>query len=93
MQLVLGNWANFQLQVSLATENQLHKTVAKWQISSSDGKLHSHQRKCHNPRDRKVVLHTCVQTSWPPKGHCVESKPKVHEQVLASVMEAHGVEA
>jgi hypothetical protein len=36
MQLVLGNWANFQLQVSLATENQLHKTVAKWQISSSD---------------------------------------------------------
>jgi hypothetical protein len=38
MQLVLGNWANFQLQVSLATENQLHKTVAKWQISSSDAK-------------------------------------------------------
>jgi hypothetical protein len=35
MQLVLGNWANFQLQVSLATENQLHKTVVKWQISSS----------------------------------------------------------
>ncbi len=35
LQLVLGNWANFQLQVSHATENQLHKTVAKWQISSS----------------------------------------------------------
>jgi hypothetical protein len=35
MQLILGNWANFQLQVSLATENQLHKIVAKWQISSS----------------------------------------------------------
>jgi len=24
----------------------------------------------------KVILHTCVQTSWPPKGHYVESKPK-----------------
>ncbi len=36
MQLVLGNWANFQLHVSHATENQLHKTVAKCQISSSD---------------------------------------------------------
>ncbi len=36
MQLILGNWVNFQLQVSLATENQLHKTVAKWQISNSD---------------------------------------------------------
>jgi hypothetical protein len=36
MQLVLGNWANFQLQVSLATENQLHKIVTKWQISSSE---------------------------------------------------------
>jgi hypothetical protein len=35
MQLVLRNWANLQLQVSHATENQLHKTVAKWQISSS----------------------------------------------------------
>jgi hypothetical protein len=35
LQLVLGNWANFQLQVSHATENQLHKTIAKWQISSS----------------------------------------------------------
>jgi hypothetical protein len=35
MQLVLGNWANFQLHVSHATENQLHKTVAKCQISSS----------------------------------------------------------
>jgi hypothetical protein len=32
MQLVLGNWANFQLHVSHATENQLHKTVAKWQF-------------------------------------------------------------
>jgi len=36
MQLVLGNWANFQLHVSHATENQLHKTVAKCQISSSE---------------------------------------------------------
>jgi hypothetical protein len=36
MQLVLGNWANFQLHVSHATENQLHKTIAKWQISSND---------------------------------------------------------
>jgi hypothetical protein len=35
LQLVLGNWANLQLQVLHATENQLHKTVAKWQISSS----------------------------------------------------------
>jgi len=35
MQFVLRNWANLQLQVSHATENQLHKTVAKWQISSS----------------------------------------------------------
>jgi hypothetical protein len=35
LQLVLSNWANFQLQVSHATKNQLHKTVAKWQISSS----------------------------------------------------------
>jgi hypothetical protein len=34
MQLVLGNWANLHLQVSHATKNQLHKTVAKWQISS-----------------------------------------------------------
>jgi hypothetical protein len=33
MQLVLGNWANFQLQVSLAIENQLHKTVAKFSNS------------------------------------------------------------
>jgi len=35
MQLVVRNWANFQLHVSYATENQLHKTVAKCQISSS----------------------------------------------------------
>jgi hypothetical protein len=28
-----------QLQVSHATENQLHKTVAKWQISSSDSTI------------------------------------------------------
>jgi len=35
MQLVLSNWANFQLHVSHATENQLHKIVAKCQISSS----------------------------------------------------------
>jgi hypothetical protein len=36
MQLVLGNWANFQLQMLLATENQLHKTIAKWKISSNE---------------------------------------------------------
>ncbi len=36
MQLVVRNWANFQLHVSHATENQFHKTVAKCQISSSD---------------------------------------------------------
>jgi len=36
MELVLGNWANFQLHVLHATENQLHKTVAKCQISSSE---------------------------------------------------------
>jgi hypothetical protein len=30
LQLVLDNWVNFQLQVSYATENQLHKTLAKW---------------------------------------------------------------
>jgi hypothetical protein len=35
LQLVLRNRANLQLQVSHAAENQLHKTVAKWQISSS----------------------------------------------------------
>jgi hypothetical protein len=35
LQLVLGNWANFQLQVLVATENQLHKTVAKCYFSSS----------------------------------------------------------
>jgi hypothetical protein len=29
---------NLQLQVSHAIENQLHKTVAKWQISSSECK-------------------------------------------------------
>jgi hypothetical protein len=29
LQLVLGNWANFQLQVSVAIENQLDKIVAK----------------------------------------------------------------
>jgi hypothetical protein len=27
---------NLQLQVSHATEKQLHKIIAKWQISSSD---------------------------------------------------------
>jgi hypothetical protein len=37
MQLVVCNWANFQLHVSHATGNQLHKTVAKCQISSSEG--------------------------------------------------------
>jgi hypothetical protein len=36
MQLVLCNWVNLQLQVWHATENQLHKTIAKWQISSSE---------------------------------------------------------
>jgi hypothetical protein len=36
LQLVLGNWANFQLQVSIATKNQLHKTIAKCYFSSSD---------------------------------------------------------
>jgi len=36
MQLVLCNYANLQLHVSHATENQLHVTVAKWKISSSD---------------------------------------------------------
>ncbi len=35
LQLVLGNWANLQLQVSVAIENQLHKTVAKCYFSSS----------------------------------------------------------
>jgi hypothetical protein len=38
LQLVLGNWANFQLQVSVATENQLQKTIAKWYFSSSVSK-------------------------------------------------------
>jgi len=36
MQLVIHNWVNFQLHVSHATGNQLHKTIAKCQISSSD---------------------------------------------------------
>jgi hypothetical protein len=45
LQLVLGNWANFQLQVSHAIENQLHKTIAKWQISSSGNTLqYAHTR-------------------------------------------------
>jgi hypothetical protein len=39
MQLVVRNWANFQLHVSHATGNQLHKTVAKCQISSSGGAI------------------------------------------------------
>jgi hypothetical protein len=36
LQLVLSNWANFQLQVSVAIENQLHKTVTKCYFSSSE---------------------------------------------------------
>jgi hypothetical protein len=47
----------------------------------------------HDPRDGKVVLHTCFQASWPPKRHSFGSKPKVHKQVLVSPMEANGVEA
>jgi hypothetical protein len=42
LQLVLGNWVNLQLQVSHATENQLHKTDAKWQISSSEATSDQH---------------------------------------------------
>jgi hypothetical protein len=56
-----------------------------------DGTLHSYQRKCHGPRDEKVVLHACVQTSWPFKRHSVGSRPKVHEQVLVNLVEAHGI--
>jgi len=41
----------------------------------------------------KVILHARVQTSWPLKGHCVGSRPKVHKQVLASLVEVHGVGA
>jgi len=36
LQLVLGNWANIQLQMSVATTNQLHKIVVKCYFSSSD---------------------------------------------------------
>jgi hypothetical protein len=54
---------------------------------------HSHQGKSQGLRDEKVVFHTRVQASWPSKGHCFGSKPKVHEQVLASPVEAHGVKA
>ncbi len=35
LQLVLGNWANFQFQMSVAIENQLHKIVTKCYFSSS----------------------------------------------------------
>jgi hypothetical protein len=27
----------------------------------------------------KVVLHTCFQAPWPPKGHSFGSRPKVHK--------------
>ncbi len=36
VQLVLGNYTNLQLHVSHATEFQLHATVAKPKISSSE---------------------------------------------------------
>ncbi len=48
MQLVLRNWANLQLQVLHATENQLHKTVAKWQISSNDAPMAHPFLICYN---------------------------------------------
>jgi hypothetical protein len=39
------------------------------------------------------LFFTHVQTSWPPKGLCVGSRPKVHKQILVSLVEAHGVGA
>jgi hypothetical protein len=48
MQLVVRNWANFQLHVSHATGNQLHKTVAKCQISSSVRSLSKSPKKTPN---------------------------------------------
>jgi hypothetical protein len=43
-------------------------------------------------QNTRMLFFTHVQTSWPPQGHCVRSRPKVHKQVLANLVEAHGVE-
>jgi len=51
------------------------------------------KRKCHGSRDEKVFFHARFQTSWLPQGHCVGLRPKVHKQVLASLVETHGVRA
>ncbi len=40
-----------------------------------------------------VILHACIQASWPPQKHCVESKSQVHKHFLANLMESHGVGA
>jgi len=70
MQLVIHNWANFQLHVSYATKNQLHKIVAKCQISSSGGHTLSqdlgplHRRQRCGGVDRQCdleVLHHSTQ--------------------------------
>jgi hypothetical protein len=53
--------------------------------------FHSHKGWSHSPRDGKVILHTCFQASWSSKGHSLESRPKVHKQVLASALEENGV--
>ncbi len=39
----------------------------------------------------KVVLQTHVEASWPPQGHCVKSRPKVHKQVLVNLMQVHEI--
>jgi hypothetical protein len=39
------------------------------------------------------LFFTHVFKSWPPKGHNLEPRLKVHKQVLASLMEVNGVGA
>jgi hypothetical protein len=61
LQLVLSNWVNFQLQVLVATKNQLHKTIAKCYFSSSVKDLsYTHFKLSMN---RRTLSHTFFQTS------------------------------
>ncbi len=39
------------------------------------------------------LFFTRVQASWPPQGHCVGLRFKVHKQVLVNFVEVHGVKA
>ncbi len=40
-----------------------------------------------------TFLHHFFLHPWPPKGHSVKSRRKVHKQVLANLVEAYGVKA